>query len=239
MNLKFMLFLLGTLQLASLASASSGVLANKIPCSTTIHNKIFSLNYMDKGSKFFTAPIDGSDSKYLTFRVCSEIKDVTTHLSPHCESPNSSVYYTHRNADDEILSCKAVTPLREEKATTHWKTFAHFKENSTTVKTFELTSSNENLNKEVYQNNVKFNLICDWKADDSNYKWKITHTNGLYIIETRTKYACGVGITDIVTILEEWYFISIPVIMLIGAFLCFAGQKIFKLTLFISGFLLG
>ena len=201
MNFKLTVFLLCIIQLAPLATASSGLLASKIPCSTTIHNKIFSLNYMDQGSKFYTAPIDNSDSKYLTFRVCSEIKDVSEHLSPKCESPNSSVYFTYRDAGDTITECKAVTPLRDEKATTHWKTFAHFKDKSSTVKTFELTSSNESLNKEVYQNNVKYSLICDWKADESNYKWKVTHTNGLYIIETRTKYACGVGITDIVTIL--------------------------------------
>jgi len=107
------------------------------------------------------------------------------------------------------------------------------------VNTFSLISSNEKLNKELYPNDVRFKLHCDWSADENDYKWKITHINGIYTIETRTKYACGVGITDIVTILEQNYLISIPVIMLIGLFLCFLGQKIFRATLFLSGFLLG
>jgi hypothetical protein len=106
------------------------------------------------------------------------------------------------------------------------------------VDTYRIKSDNSNLDTTEYKYKVDFDIRCNLEIKD-NYVWTAILSDNLITISTESSYACGYGLTDLLNILKKYNWVTVPIIMALGLFLAFAGQKLFKVTLLITGFFLG
>lgn len=161
------------------------------------------------------------------FNVCSPIK--ADKIPAGCPvEKQSSVYFV-----DTANKCFALTPRKGDKV----GKWSHI----TSEKLTNLIYNNSELPQTEVPYKTSFQLLCDDKDKEGKVADIFSYTleNNLIIIGITSEKACGYDLDELLEFFSDnkWYIG--PVFVIFGALLALAGVRLFKVALFIVGFILG
>lgn len=93
-----------------------------------------------------------------------------------------------------------------------------------------------------YKYNIQIDVTCNTEAqkgDKPEWKYITGGDSSLITLQSSSYYACGFDATRVLQLFKTYWYITIPIMMGLGLFLCLVGHKVFKATLLISGFIGG
>lgn len=198
-------------------------------CRFVTKKQVFRFNNLDKeeGIQGEVKNESNISEGRIIFKVCSPISEVK--IPKQCPiNQKSTAYFIDNNN-----KCSVLTPSTKENKV-DWS-------HKTSGNTTKLMYDNSKLDKTIYPYKIEISLVCDDLDKNGTIKDIFTYSIQDKIISATivSEKACGYDLDELLEYFydNKWYIA--PVLIILGALLALAGVRLFKIGLFIVGFLLG
>lgn len=233
---------------AALAIAS-GVNSEYVPCTNTKAGLVFGFTTLDGKNVQFSnkdKPLGNVDindkpafNAYLTYNICKNTDKTPLALCAGATPATAYILYASSEGK-EVDSCFALTPTeditKKTAATWTWDFTAATDSNpKSAFYTMSATPGSASTDKNKF--NIK--MTCDpdiTVVTNDMISVKFDQASKTYSIEFATAEACG---TDPIAFMKKFKLIFIPAFIVFGLLIAFFGNKMFKYTLMVTGFLTG
>ncbi len=204
-------------------------------CHTPFNGKFFELKTIDTvaATKYFETKITDYDNGVkatLYHHVCTQIQS-TNMPSTKCKYDESTTYLVVGEGENE--KCYSLSSSYSSKTPTTWT--SDYKDSI-----YYLKADNSNLEKAIYPKSLEYQLKCNPKVGFSDtLSWSAKTTADKIIVSADTRIACGYAWGDFIEILRGYKWYVAPGLLIFGLIVCLIGHRIFRVALFVSGFILG
>lgn len=106
-----------------------------------------------------------------------------------------------------------------------------------------------------YPYDIEYNVVCDYDATNEGKNWTVqvvsdsvsssindistNSTRPKLLVSVSSEYGCGFGESMALTLFRKYFYISIPLLFILGLYFGLVGHIVFRFTFFLTGLILG